>query len=87
MTPPAAKARNDEDQHAERFASRLAAADWAPAPVLGCVYIYPSGDVDVADVRSWVRADRADLDVPLHDAVAFWLNEAWPFETVSYAPR
>jgi len=41
----------------------------------------------VADVRSWVRADRADLDVPLHDAVAFWLTDAWPFEAVSYAQR
>lgn len=28
MTPPAARARDDEDQHAERFAARLAAADW-----------------------------------------------------------
>jgi uncharacterized protein len=28
MRSPAAMARNDEDQHAERFAARLAAADW-----------------------------------------------------------
>jgi hypothetical protein len=38
-------------------------------------------------VRSWVRADRAELDVPLHDAVATWLNEAWPFTAVRYAER
>jgi len=55
--------------------------------VVGCVYIYPADSAGVADVRSWVRADRADLDVPLHDAVAFWLTDAWPFEAVSYAPR
>jgi uncharacterized protein len=28
MTSPAARARDDKDQHAERFAARLAAADW-----------------------------------------------------------
>ena len=40
-----------------------------------------------ADVRSWVRADRAELDVPVHDAVSAWLASAWPFTAVSYAPR
>lgn len=56
--------------------------------VLGCVYVYPLADGrDGADVRSWVRADRADLDVPLHDAVSAWLREAWPFATIAYAPR
>jgi hypothetical protein len=56
--------------------------------VIGCVYIYPSkGAEGVADVRSWVRADRAGLDVALHDAVAAWLADAWPFTEVSYAPR
>jgi hypothetical protein len=56
--------------------------------VVGCVYIYPAkAGHGVADVRSWVRADRADLDVPLHDAVAAWLDTAWPFTSVNYAPR
>ena len=48
------------------------------------------GDGDTAggaEVRSWVRADRADLDVPLHDAVSAWLREGWPFATIAYAPR
>ena len=40
-----------------------------------------------ASVRSWVRADRAELDKPLWEAVTDWLEEAWPFEAVSYAPR
>jgi hypothetical protein len=40
-----------------------------------------------AEVRSWVRDNRADLDVPLHDAVSAWLREAWPFATIAYAPR
>jgi hypothetical protein len=88
MTPE----RNLADlrRHAQDFENRagftytvLAGGD----RVVGCVYIYPSDVVGVADVRSWVRADRANLDVPLHDAVASWLESAWPFEGVSYAPR
>jgi hypothetical protein len=57
--------------------------------VVGCVYIYPAkgAAAGTADVRSWVRADRAELDVPLHDAVAAWLADAWPFTEVQYAPR
>ena len=56
---------------------------------MGCVYIYPTEDraPGAADVRSWVRADRAELDVPLHDAVAAWLAGAWPFKDVRYAER
>ena len=53
--------------------------------VIGCVYIYPSrSSKDVADVRSWVRADREDLDAPLHKAVAAWLASDWPFAEVRY---
>jgi hypothetical protein len=57
--------------------------------VVGCVYIYPTKDraPGAADVHSWVRADRAELDVPLHDAVAAWLAEVWPFTDVRYADR
>ena len=88
---PPEKNLADLRRHAEDFANRtgftytvLASDD---GRVVGCVYIYPADSAGVASVRSWVRADRADLDVPLHDAVAFWLNDAWPFEAVSYAPR
>ena len=34
--------------------------------------------VDV-DVRSWVRADRAELDGPLSAILSSWLAAAWPF--------
>ena len=49
--------------------------------VIGCVYLYPtsSEEWDVT-VQSWVSADRADLDVPLADAVARWLATDWPWE-------
>jgi hypothetical protein len=46
-----------------------------------------AGAAGVADVRSWVRADRAELDVPLYAAVSAWLAAAWPFPEVRYAPR
>jgi hypothetical protein len=55
--------------------------------VIGCLYIYPLRDGPGADVRSWVRADRAELDLPLAAAVAAWLEADWPFERVRYAGR
>ena len=78
--------------HAREFDDRTRFAytvlDPVTAEVIGCVYIGRSGrDGHDADVRSWVRADRADLDKPLHDAVTQWLSEAWPFRHPDYAPR
>jgi hypothetical protein len=56
--------------------------------VIGCVYIYPSTseEWDVT-VHSWVRADRASLDVPLADGVARWLAADWPWERVDRRGR
>jgi hypothetical protein len=56
--------------------------------VIGCVYIYPSDREDIdAEVRSWVRADRSDLDLPLYHAVSGWLSSDWPFRKVEYSAR
>jgi hypothetical protein len=82
----------DLKRHAEEFAERsgftYTVLDPGSGRVIGCVYIYPSKGADgAADVRSWVRADRAELDAPVHDAVSAWLASAWPFTAVSYAPR
>ncbi|HEY2688514.1 MAG TPA: N-acetyltransferase [Streptosporangiaceae bacterium] len=64
--------------------------------VIGCVYIYPpkgqgpdGGTEGVlgATVRSWVRADRAQLDRVVYDAVLAWLERDWPFDSIEYAPR
>jgi hypothetical protein len=53
--------------------------------VIGCVYIYPvRSDTGVAQVQSWVSADCADLDLPLHDAVTKWLETEWPFTEIRY---
>jgi hypothetical protein len=84
--------RADLEQHARDFAERkgftYTVLERERAEVLGCLYIYPARDAGHdADVRSWVRADLAHLDAPLHAAVCAWLAERWPFERVSYAPR
>jgi hypothetical protein len=55
--------------------------------IVGCVYIYPRKGEPGARILSWVRADRADLDAPLYEAVSEWLRTAWPFTSVTYAPR
>jgi len=78
--------------HADDFGNRTGftytVLDPANLDVIGCVYIYrhPDGGAD-ARVRSWVRASRAELDLPLWQAVSDWLASDWPFATVEYAPR
>lgn len=75
----------DLEEHAQEFETRKGFTYTVLDPdrdeVIGCVYIYPGW------VRSWVRADRAELDKPLYEAVSAWLAE-WPLnEKLSYAPR
>ena len=56
--------------------------------VIGCVYIYPTEqDGHDVDVSSWVTERRAELDVPLWQAVTAWIDERWPFTGVLYAAR
>ncbi len=80
--------RSDLERHARDFAERSGFTYTVLAPedraVIGCVYIYP-GDGHDALVESWVRADRAELDTPLREAVRAWLRDAWPFADVEYA--
>ena len=85
---------NHEDLvgHARDFAQRTGftytVLDPAGDDVIGCVYIYPTREGPPgAKVSSWVTAARAELDAPLHDAVAAWLAADWPFERVDYAER
>jgi hypothetical protein len=86
--------RNHEDLrvHVEDFAARRGFTYTVLSDpgdeVLGCVYIYPAPDQGVdANVRSWVRASRAELDGPLFWTVHDWLDAAWPFGAVAYAAR
>ncbi|MEV5594282.1 N-acetyltransferase [Streptomyces sp. NPDC052496] len=100
--PPAAGMTLEENlgdlkRHAQDFEHRTgftySVIGIPDGEVIGCVYIYPVRDGHGgqggggAEVRSWVRADRAELDRPLYEAVRDWLAADWPFETVSYAPR
>ena len=84
--------RADLERHARDFAERRGFTYTVREPgggdVIGCLYIYPlNGTTDVATVSSWVRADRAGLDVPLYHAVTEWLERDWPFPRFEYAPR
>jgi hypothetical protein len=83
---------SDLRRHADDFARRagftFTVLDPSEDDVIGCVYLYPSPseEYDVR-VQSWVRADRAGLDVPLADAVADWLATDWPWERVDRCGR
>lgn len=82
----------DLERHAADFVQRrgftYTVLDTADGDVIGCVYIYPSrSDDHDADVRSWVRADSAELDEPLYAAVSNWLSADWPLRAVNYQPR
>jgi hypothetical protein len=90
----------DLERHAHDFAERrgftYTVLDVGSDEVTGCVYIYPlegqgpGGGIDGvrgATVRSWVRADRAQLDRVVYDAVLAWLERDWPFQSIEYAPR
>jgi RimJ/RimL family protein N-acetyltransferase len=90
MTP--AENRADLQRHADDFSSRqgftYTVLDPTSGDVVGCVYIYPLPDSDHdARVLSWVRASRAELDVPLWRSVSAWVAEDWPFRSVEYAER
>ncbi len=83
---------SDLRRHAADFAAgrgfTFTVLDPADGDVIGCVYVYPaaSEDYDVT-VQSWVRADRADLDTPLAEAVDGWLAADWPWRRVDRCGR
>jgi len=82
----------DLRRHADDFAARtgftFTVLDPDDGAVIGCVYVYPAKAAGYdATVSSWVRADRASLDVPLADAVADWLAADWPWERVDRRGR
>jgi RimJ/RimL family protein N-acetyltransferase len=84
--------RADLERHARDFRSRTGftytVLDPESRDVIGCVYVYPhDGSEFDARALSWVRATRAELDVPLWRAVRDWLVSDWPLGRVEYAPR
>ena len=86
--------RRDLERHRRDFEERtgftytVLDTDDADDTVIGCVYIYPARPPTTgAEVRSWVSAGHAELDVPLWRAVSAWLASTWPFDAVIYAAR
>lgn len=76
--------RHDRD-FKERKGFTYTVLDPTSRDVIGCVYIYPIEDPNRdALVESWVRASHAQLDKPLRHEVTTWLEDEWPFESVSY---
>ena len=56
--------------------------------VIGCVYIYPSKRPGHdAEVTSWVRASRAEMDAPVWRHLSEWIERDWPFAAPYYAER
>lgn len=89
---PLEENRADLQRHAADFEARRGFTYTVLEPdrdeVIGCVYVYPDReDPSVVSVSSWVRADRAALDAPLHEAVTAWLNGHWPLGEFRYAAR
>jgi len=83
---------SDLRRHADDFARAVGftftVLDPGNNDVIGCVYLYPStSEAWDVTVRSWVRADREALDVPLADAVAQWLATDWPWERLDRCGR
>ncbi len=78
----------DLERHARDFEERkgftYTVLDPTSRDVIGCVYIYPADDPDHdALAESWVSASHAQLDRPLRKAVSTWLENEWPFESVT----
>ncbi|MFQ5968198.1 MAG: N-acetyltransferase [Acidimicrobiia bacterium] len=56
--------------------------------VIGCLYIYPSrSSRHDAEVRSWVRESRSEMDRVVRAAVSDWIKASWPFKDPNYAAR
>lgn len=76
-------------RHADEFDRRVAFAYTVLRPedddVIGCLYLDPGPRARSVEVRSWVRADEADLDPVLRREVRQWLTDVWPFDEVAYA--
>lgn len=84
--------RNLEDlvRHAKDFGERrgFTYSILEGDDVIGCIYIYPSRRPGHdAEISSWVRESRAELDEPVREELATWIDESWPFSNPSYAGR
>jgi hypothetical protein len=82
--------RRDLEMHARDFEMRrgFTYTILDDQAVIGCVYIYPSDRAGHdAEVSSWVRASRAEMDTVVWRALTEWIGKTWPFSRPSYAER
>jgi hypothetical protein len=79
----------DLEMHARHFAERsgFTYSILDGDDVIGCLYIYPGMGTHDASIRSWVRADRPEMDIPVYRTVTEWIDHFWPFASPEYAPR
>lgn len=81
---------DDMKMHADEFKKRTSFtySILDDDTIIGCVYIYPDKtDRSDAEVRSWVRADRAEMDKVVWETLNHWLLDSWPFRSIRYEPR
>ena len=81
---------SDLEGHARDFSNRdgFTYSILVSDEVIGCVYIYPSDLAGHdADVSSWVRESRAELDAVVWTALTEWIGKVWPFSNPYYAER
>jgi len=82
--------RSDLVGHAGHFADRsgFTYSILDGDDVIGCLYIYSSRMAGCdAEVRSWVRESRAEMDAVVWESVTRWMEEEWPFSRPRYATR
>lgn len=79
----------DLEMHAREFVARTSFtySILDHDEVIGCVYIYPAEDDHDAEVRSWVRESRNEMDKVVWQSLCDWVTSDWPFRTYFYAPR
>lgn len=80
----------DLERHAEDFIQRkgFTYSVLDNDEIVGAVYIYPTEkDGYDAMAKSWVIANRAELDGILRKTISTWLTEQWPFDCVHYELR
>ena len=83
--------RGDLERHADDFRKRTASptpCSTARAGTSSAAFTsIRVGTARTTRMCSWVRASRADLDVPLWRSVGDWIAAEWPFRSVEYAER
>jgi hypothetical protein len=79
----------DLEMHSMEFADRqsFTYSILEGESVIGCVYIVPGHGGHHAEVRSWVRESKSDMDLVVWQELSEWLVRKWPFRSFVYSTR